>query len=814
MTDPSPIEKVKDPVCGMKVDPTTAKWSTVHDNETFHFCNPRCLERFKAAPEKYLHPTDQAPAPAVPTKAAPGELWICPMDPEIERDHPGACPKCGMALEPKHLAAPKSATEYVCPMHAQVVRREPGACPICGMALEPRVVELADDENVELVDMRRRFWISAAITAPIFLVAMAEMIPGDPVGAFIPHGWKNPLELLLATPVVLWGGWPFFVRAWASIQFKSPNMFTLIALGSAAAFLYSLVGTLVPSLFPASSRGHDGEVAVYFEAASVIITLVLLGQVLELRARSQTSGALRALLGLAPKTARRVTATGEEDVAVESLRIGEQVRVRPGERIPVDGVIVEGKSSCDESMITGEPIPVEKTKDDRVTGGTINGTGPLLVKVDRTGEGTMLAQIVRMVAEAQRSRAPIQKLADKVSAVFVPAVLGIAIVTFVVWLAVGPEPRFAHALISAVAVLIIACPCAVGLATPMSIMVGTGRGATSGVLIKNAEALDRLEKVDTLVVDKTGTLTEGHPEVVEVDVLGGTTRAELLRLAAALERQSEHPLGAAIVRADDADGPAGKAPTVVDVETITGEGVRGSVDGRHVGVGNDKLLKRLHVVAPADNDFIASARAKGQTVVFVLADGQLIGMLGVADRVKPTAKEAVAELRAEGIHVVMVTGDNEATANAVAEEVGIDDVKAAVLPTGKADIVGQLHDAGRCVAMAGDGVNDAPALARADVGIAMGTGTDVAIESAGITLVKGDLRGIVRARRLSVATMRNIRQNLALSLIYNLLGIPIAAGVLFPIFGLVLSPMIAAAAMSLSSLSVIANALRLRTVTI
>ena len=770
MTNPSPTEKVTDPVCGMKVDPVTAKWSATHGSETFYFCNPRCLAKFQATPEKFLHPHDDVP---VAVKTSPGELWICPMDPEIEQDHAGSCPKCGMALERK-------------------------------------VVQLGDEESAELVDMRRRFWISAALTAPVFLIAMGEMIHWDPIGAVVPAGWKNAIELALAAPVVLWGGFPFFVRAWTSVRFKSPNMFTLVALGSGAAFLYSVFGTLAPSLFPAMSRGHHGEVAVYFEAASVIITLVLLGQVLELRARSQTSGALRALLGLAPKTARRVTSNGEEDVAVDKLRIGEQVRVRPGERIPVDGVIVEGKSSCDESMITGEPIPVEKARGDRVTGGTINGTGPLLVTMDRTGEGTMLAQIVRMVGEAQRSRAPIQKLADKVSAIFVPVVLAIALVTFFVWIVAGPEPRLAHALVSAVAVLIVACPCAIGLATPMSIMVGMGRGAGSGVLVKNAEALDRLERVDTLVVDKTGTLTEGHPEVVDVDVIGATNREQLLRLAAALERQSDHPLGAAIVRADVSTG--GKAD-VTDVETVTGEGVLGTVDGRHIGIGNDKLLQRRNV-APPTNDFIASSRAKGQTIVYVIADDQVIGILGIADRIKSTAKEALAELRAAGVRVVMVTGDNEVTATAVAKEVGIDEVKAAVSPTGKAELIAALHDAGRCVAMAGDGVNDAPALARADVGIAMGTGTDVAMESAGITLVKGDLRGIVRARRLSVATMRNIRQNLALSFLYNFLGVPIAAGVLFPVFGLVMNPMIAAAAMSLSSLSVIANALRLRTVNI
>jgi Cu+-exporting ATPase len=594
------------------------------------------------------------------------------------------------------------------------------------------------------------------------------------------------------------------------VKLKSPNMFTLVALGSGSAFLYSVIATVAPSLFPPTFRGHHGEVGVYFEAASVIVTLVLLGQVLELRARSQTSGALRALLGLAPKMARRVTSSADEDVGVDLLQIGDRVRVRPGERIPIDGKVIEGNSSCDESMITGEPMPVEKKAGERVTGGTINGTGPLLIEVDRTGAGTLLAQIVRMVSEAQRTRAPIQKLADKVSAVFVPAVLGVSVFTFALWMVFGPEPRLAHAMVSAVAVLIIACPCALGLATPMSIMVGTGRGATAGVLIKNAESLDRLEKVDTLVLDKTGTITQGRPEVVTVQVFGAIGRDELLSLAAALEAQSEHPLGAAVVRA----GGLGAAPRKVEgVETIGGEGVVGTVDGRRIAIGNAYLLRRQGVDVPEGQE-ADRLRAEGQTVVFVIVGAQLAGLLGVSDPVKPTSKEAVEQLRTAGVRVVMLTGDNDVTAGAVARTVGIVEVNAGVLPTGKADVVKRLQAEGRHVAMAGDGINDAPALAQADVGIAMGTGTDVAIESAGITLVKGDLRGIVRARHLSQATMRNIRQNLALSLVYNLLGVPVAAGVLYPIFGIVLSPMLAAAAMSLSSVSVIANALRLRNVTI
>jgi Cu+-exporting ATPase len=678
------------------------------------------------------------------------------------------------------------------------------------MALEPRVLHLGDGESLELVDMRRRFWASTVFTLPLFIMGMAEMLPGDPIGSVWPRGWRNPVELALAAPVVLWAGWPFFQRAWASVKLASPNMFTLVALGSGAAFLYSVFATLARARFPLAFRDHHGDVGVYFEAASVIVTLVLLGQVLELRARSKTSGALRALLGLAPKIARRVTTAGEEDMGVDRLRVGDRVRVRPGERVPLDGKVVEGISSCDESMITGEPMPVEKKAGDQVTGGTVNGTGPLLVEVARTGEGTLLAQIVRMVGEAQRSRAPIQKLADKVSAIFVPAVISISLLTFALWMLLGPEPRLPHALVSAVAVLIIACPCALGLATPMSIMVGTGRGAAAGVLIKNADSLDRLEKVDTLVVDKTGTLTEGHPEVVAVQVFGAIVRDELVGMAASLEAQSEHPLGAAIVKAA---GPHAIARTVMDVRTISGEGVTGRVNGRKVAIGNATLLAQQGARLPPSVD-ADRLRADGQTVVFILIDDEVAGLVGIADPVKPSSKEAIEQLRQAGLRVVMLTGDNAVTATSVAKEVGIDEVESDVLPAGKANVVKRLQSEGRRVAMAGDGVNDAPALAQADVGIAMGSGTDVAMESAGITLVKGDLRGIVRARHLSRATMRNIRQNLALSFLYNLLGVPVAAGALYPFFGIVLSPMIAAAAMSLSSVSVIANALRLRNVRI
>ena len=716
--------------------------------------------------------------------------------------HPSVHP----SMAPTLAAAPSSGAEYVCPMHPQIVQDAPGSCPLCGMALEPRVVQESEEESPELVDMHRRFWVSTVFTLPLFLLGMGEMIPGDPLGSLVPGGWKNTVEFVLAAPVVLWGGLPFFQRAKTSLKLSSPNMFTLVALGSGAAFLYSLFGTFAPGLFPPTFRGHHGEVGVYFEAASVIITLVLLGQVLELRARSRTSGALRALLVLAPKTARRVTEQGDEDVGVNQLRVGDRVRIRPGERVPVDGEVLEGSSSCDESMITGEPIPVEKKAKDRVTAGTVNGTGPLFVLVDRSGEGTLLAQIVRMVGEAQRSRAPIQKLVDRVSGIFVPAVMATAVITFAAWMLVGPEPRLAHALVNAVAVLIIACPCALGLATPMSIMVGTGRAATVGVLVKNAEALDRLEKIDTLVLDKTGTLTEGRPEVLTV-LPRGVGREELLDIAAALEEQSEHPLGAAIVKAAGSPRTARK---VTGVETRSGEGVTGTVDGKAVGIGNDKLLTRLGVGVPRQDE-ADRLRAEGQTVVYIVVGGELAGLVGVADPVKPGSRELVEQLREAGLRIVMLTGDSEVTARAVARQVGIDEVEADLLPAGKARVVKGLQEEGRKVGMAGDGINDAPALAQADVGIAMGTGTDVAIESAGITLVRGDLRGIVRARRLSQATMSNIRQNLALSFVYNLLGVPVAAGVLYPVFGLVLSPMIAAAAMSLSSVSVIVNALRLRT---
>ncbi|HMI85369.1 MAG TPA: heavy metal translocating P-type ATPase [Polyangiaceae bacterium] len=766
-----------DPVCHMTVDARSAI-SAPFEGKTYFFCCDGCRTMFVADPKKYL-------------AAVPGP----------RADRSGAV---DTASASQRSAVPSAAT-YTCPMHPEIVRDAPGTCPICGMALEPTVVSLEEGQNPELLDMQRRFWVGALFTLPVFVLGMGEMMVGDPIGALLPGGARNIVACILALPVVLWAGAPFFRRGWDSILLRSPNMFTLVALGSGAAFVYSLAATIAPSLFPSTLRGHHGEVGVYYEAATVIITLVLLGQVLELRARSQTSGAIRALLRLAPKTARRVTPSGDEEVGIDSLRAGDHVRVRPGERVAADGRVLEGASSSDESMITGEPLPVEKRPGDRVSAGTLNGKGPLLVEVDAAGEGTLLARIVRMVGEAQRTRAPIQNLADRVSGFFVPAVIAVAAGTFVVWLAVGPEPRLAHALVNAVAVLIIACPCALGLATPMSIMVATGRGATAGILVKNAEALDRLEKVDTLVVDKTGTLTEGRPDVVTVECTGELSRAEVLQLAARLEEQSEHPLGAAIVRAATSTA---SAPRASGVTTTSGEGVTGVVDGKRVAIGNDKLLARSGVT-PTLPDVTQRMRADGQTVVYVLVDDRLAAVIGIADPIKASSREAVQTLRAAGLRVVMLTGDNEVTARAVAAKVGIDEIEADVLPTEKDAAIAALQRAGHVVAMAGDGINDAPALARADVGIAMGAGTDVAIESAGITLVKGDLRGIVGARRLSEATMRNIRQNLALSFVYNLVGVPVAAGVLYPFFGILLSPMIAAAAMSLSSVSVIGNALRL-----
>jgi Cu+-exporting ATPase len=802
-----------DPVCGMTVNPETAAGKFEYEGKAYYFCGTHCLNKFQTNPESYLEQRAElhtCPLPqAVLTKPEQeGVEYFCPMCPEVRNDVPSACPKCGMALEPSMPLAPKTKVEYICPMHPEIVREKAGSCPICGMALEPRYVTLEEEENPELKDMSRRFWISLVLSLPVFLLAMSEMIPGQPVGHAIGIWTIGLIQFLLSTPVVLWGGLPFFQRGWASIVNRSPNMFTLIAIGTGTAYLYSVVAFLFPNLFPSAFRGHGGSIAVYFEAAAVITTLVLLGQVLELKARSQTSSAIKMLLGLAPKRARLIRDDGnEEDVSLEDVHIGDKLRVRPGEKIPVDGVVVEGKSSVDEAMVTGEAIPVEKSVGEKVIGGTVNGTGSFVMKAERVGNETLLAQIVRMVSEAQRSRAPIQRLADVVSSYFVPAVVLIAIVSFIVWSFVGPEPRFVYALVSAVSVLIIACPCALGLATPMSIMVGTGRGATVGVLVKNAEALETLEKVDTLVVDKTGTLTEGKPRLVTIEPSNETT----LKYAASLERQSEHPLAAAILSA--ARERKVETIEVQNFQSITGQGVVGMIESKQIFLGNRRLMDEEKIVVDSSLEQRANElRQKGQTVMFLAVDETIVGLLGVADPVKESARETIKQIRDEGIHVVMLTGDNLEVANAVAKELALDEIIAEVLPNQKSDVVKSLQSKGRIVAMAGDGINDAPALAQADVGIAMGTGTDVAIESAGITLIKGDLRGIVRARKLSRATMKNIRQNLFFAFIYNSIGVPIAAGILFPIIGLLLSPMIASAAMTFSSVSVIANALRLRKV--
>jgi Cu+-exporting ATPase len=762
-------DTVKDPVCGMDVVPGEARGgSAEHEGMTTWFCSPRCRAKFVANPRAYL-----GPAPAAAPAPAEGDERI-----------------------------------YTCPMHPEVRQKGPGSCPICGMALEPEVATAEAGPNPELVDMTRRFWVGLALTLPLLALAMGEMFAPQLAGR-LDRTLSQWIQLALATPVVLWGGWPFFVRGWQSLVNRSLNMFTLIALGTAAAFGFSIFAVLFPGALPHAMR-HGAAPPVYFEAAAVITTLVLLGQVLELRARSATSGAIRALLGLAPKTARRLGDDGgEEEVPLQHVVAGDRLRVRPGERVPVDGVVLEGASAVDESMVTGEPIPVEKTAGSRVTGGTVNGTGGFVMRAERVGADTLLAQIVRMVGEAQRSRAPIQRLADVVSSWFVPAVVLVATITAFVWGFFGPEPRLAYALVNAVAVLIIACPCALGLATPMSIMVATGRGAQAGVLIKNAEALERLERVDTVVVDKTGTITEGKPRLASVIALGGFREDEVLGLAAALERGSEHPLAAAILAGAEARGvPAGAAAT--DFTSLTGRGVRATVAGRAVALGNARLVEELGV-DPAPVAARAEAlRRDGQTVVFLVVEGELAGIVGVADPIKPSSREALRLLHEAGLRVIMLTGDSRTTAEAAARKLGLDDVIAEVLPEHKAEVVKRLQAEGRVVAMAGDGVNDAPALAQADVGIAMGTGTDVAMESAPVTLVKGDLRGIARARRLSRATMKNIRQNLAWAFVYNTLGVPVAAGLLYPLFGMLLSPMIASAAMSLSSVSVIANALRLR----
>ena len=813
-----------DPVCGMTVEPARAKSHVEHANKTYSFCCEGCAKKFSAEPEKYL---GLRQTPSIATAASPeaisvaypqtscesakasGGGYICPMDPEVREQNPGACPKCGMALEPSVPRPSATRVEYTCPMHPEIIRSEPGSCPICGMALEPRTVSGSEDKNPELFDMTRRFWISVALTIPVLILGMSDLIPGQPLQRLLSMRAIGWIELLLATPVVLWGGFPFFQRGWASIVNRSLNMFTLIALGTGTAYIYSVVAVIFPNIFPPSFQTMSGAVPVYFEAAAAITTLVLLGQVLELRARSRTSSAIRALLNLSPKFARLVRTDGTEiDVPVEHLQPGDTLRVRPGERVPVDGAVLEGSSSVDESLMTGEPIPVEKADGSRVTGGTVNGTGTFVMRAERVGSETLLAQIVRMVSEAQRSRAPVQKLADRVASYFVPAVVITAILTFAIWAVLGPQPKMAHALLNAVAVLIIACPCALGLATPMAIMVGTGRGALAGILIKNAESLEILEKVDTVVVDKTGTLTEGKPRVTSLIPTAESTEAQVLKVAAALERASEHPLAAAVLAA--AKERAIEIGSVADFRSFTGKGITGRMDESKAALGNRALFRDLQIPLGPLDDRAKSLESEGQTVMFVAANGKAIGAIGVSDPIKPTAAEAIDRLHRDGIRIVMLTGDSRATAESVARKLKIDSVEAQVLPNQKGEIVKRLKAEGHIVAMAGDGVNDAPALAAANVGIAMGTGTDVAIESAGITLLKGDLVGIARARALSRATMRNIRQNLFFAFAYNALGVPIAAGILYPFFGLLLSPILASAAMTFSSVSVITNALRLR----
>ena len=801
------MTSIKDPVCGMKVGDDSPH-HLEHAGRSFYFCSSHCLHKFQADPSQYPESVgvNAAPADHVKPAAPAAGGYTCPMHPEVRQATPGSCPKCGMALEPVAPVA-AAAVEYTCPMHSEIVRSEPGDCPICGMALEPRNAPAED--HAELDDMTRRFWVSTSLALPVFLMAMVTDLLPQAMPASISMLTVQWIEFALATPVVLWGGWPIFQRGWASLVNRSLNMFTLIALGVGVAWTYSVAAMLLPDIFPPSMRSMGETVPVYFEAAAVIMALVLLGQVMELRARSRTGAAIKLLLGLAPKTARIVRADGkEEDIPLEQVQPNDVLRVRPGEKVPVDGVVLEGTSSLDESMVTGESIPVEKTAGARLIGATVNGTGSLLMRTEHVGADTLLAQIVQMVSEAQRSRAPIQRLADVTASYFVPTVVLAALATLTIWGIWGPEPRLAHAVVNAVAVLIIACPCALGLATPMSIMVGTGRGATLGVLIKNAEALETMEKVNTLVVDKTGTLTEGKPKLTSVVPLAGFDADEVLRLGASLDRASEHPLAAAIV--NGAQEKNIKLTAVSEFRSITGKGVTGTVEGNAVALGNLKLFEELNIDAGELPSRAEALRADGQTVMLLAIDGKAAGLIGVADPVKASTPDAIRALHEEGVQVIMLTGDNRITAQAVAKKLGIDRIEAEVLPEQKASIVKQLQAQGRIVAMAGDGINDAPALAQAQVGIAMGTGTDVAMESAGVTLIKGDLIGIVRAVRLSRATMKNIRQNLFFAFIYNVLGIPIAAGVLYPFFGLLLSPIIAAAAMSFSSVSVIMNALRLR----
>ena len=851
----------RDPVCGMNVSPVTAKYVYKHGGKKYYFCCAGCADKFKANPSGYLNkpaglitlgkssapmptsaqgtalqPTSQSAsqsAPQLAIKTAPSTTaptYVCPMCPEVRAPKPGACPSCGMALE-ADVPVAATHTQYTCPMHPQIVRDGPGACPICGMNLELRTVTSVVEENPELRDMTRRFWVGVALTTPLLAIAMGSMLwPGAAVDLMLVlriNATSLPwLEFALSTPVVLWCGLPFFQRFWTSLVNRSPNMFTLIGLGTGVAYVYSLVATIAPGIFPDSMRGMTGMGGgypeVYFESAAAITTLVLLGQVMELRARSRTSAAIRALLDLSPKTARLLVdgpgvtkksggdikkggEVTEKDVPLEQVKPGDRLRVRPGEKIPVDGVVLEGRSSVDESMITGESVPVEKSPDSKVIGATINSTGSFIMRAERVGSETLLARIVQMVSQAQRSRAPIQKLADRVAAYFVPAVVAIAVITFVAWLAFGPQPRLAHALVNAVAVLIIACPCALGLATPMAIMVGTGRGAHAGVLIKNAEALETLEKVDTLVVDKTGTLTEGKPRLTNVTPRGDLSADELLRLTASIERASEHPLAASILAGAEQRGI--KLAEVQEFRSYPGKGVSGLVEGKYIAAGNEQFIRDENISVPAPPE---NWTPTGGSVIYVGIDRKFAGWLRTGDPLKPRLPQTINDLKAQGLRIVMLTGDNQATAEAVAHSANITEFEAEVLPEGKLEVIRKLQQQGRVVAMAGDGINDAPALAQANVGIAMGTGTDVAMESGGIILVKGDLTGILRARKLSQATMRNIRENLFFAFIYNAIGVPIAAGILYPFFGILLSPIFAAAAMSFSSVSVITNALRLR----
>ena len=795
--------QLHDPVCGMVVTSDSQHQHNDADIQ-YYCCADGCRKKFSDNPEQYLN-KDATPVAEAGDETA---TYTCSMDPEVQQLGPGTCPVCGMALERMGVPVALSKTEYTCPMHPEIVQDHPGNCPVCGMALEATTVAVVQ-KNEELIAMSRRFWWSALLALPILILAMtADMLPRLLPAGLSMHSVQW-IEFVLATPVVLWGGWPFFVRGWQSVVTWNLNMFTLIALGVSVAWVYSVVALLLPQVFPPIMQMEGGLVEVYFEAAAVIIALVLLGQVLELRARSRTNAAIQLLLGLAPNSARIVREDGtEEDILLQRVQPGDTLRVRPGEKIPVDGIVIEGESSVDESMVTGEPIPIAKHAGEKLIGATVNGTGSLLMRVEKVGADSLLAQIVNMVAEAQRSRAPIQKLADVVASYFVPAVVACAAISFFCWWIWGPEPRLAYAIVNAVAVLIIACPCALGLATPISIMVGTGRGAIAGVLIKNAEALEIMEKVDTLVVDKTGTLTEGKPKLVAVRAETGFSEDTVLSLAASLERASEHPLAEAIV-----SGAQDRGVTLLkstNFQSITGQGVKGQVDGQEIALGNANLLESLGVDAKELSQRANRQRADGSTVILIAIDGKAAGLIGVADPIKASTPEAIRDLHAAGIKIVMLTGDSSATATAVASQLDIDQVQAEVMPEQKVDAVSQLQMQGHIVAMAGDGINDAPALAQAHVGIAMGTGTDVAMESAGVTLVKGDLRGIVRARRLSQSTMRNIRQNLFFAFIYNAAGIPVAAGLLYPFFGILLSPMIAAAAMSFSSVSVITNALRLR----